>query len=324
MAKPRTKSKSKKPKGQGTGAPAAEAVPTGWRATLPIHPAAWMIPPMTTEELNGLVEDIEANGLIAPIPLWQAEPEAPLQLLTGRSRLDAIEIITGPLWGDAPHFETADGRAFPFRGGVRFEILDGRVIDPYAYVASSDLQRRHLTTAAKRNRIAALLKADPSKSDRQIGREIGADNKTIASVRAEEEAREEIPHVEKRTDKTGRAQPAKKAKPKKAPDQPPKASDEALRIREAAAKRIQELLDGSAKPRSDIDDPDADDTPPPSTGPNSPKPHVDYVKFLRSLPEDRCFEVLKRLCADVSHFGFTLRVSRDGEEPPETGGGRLH
>ena len=51
--------------------------------------------------------------------------------------------------------------------------------------------------------------ADPSKSNLQIAREVRADDKTVASVRRELEARSEIPNVETRTDTRGRKQPAK-------------------------------------------------------------------------------------------------------------------
>src|SRR5262249_15977305 len=57
--------------------------------------------------------------------------------------------------------------------------------------------------------------ADPSKSNLQIAREIRADDKTVASVRRELEARSEIPNVETRTDTRGRKQPAKVVTPTK-------------------------------------------------------------------------------------------------------------
>ena len=40
-----------------------------WRETLPIHPAAELLPRMTKEELLELGNDIKANGLISPIVL---------------------------------------------------------------------------------------------------------------------------------------------------------------------------------------------------------------------------------------------------------------
>jgi hypothetical protein len=86
-----------------------------------------------------------------------------------------------------------------------------------AYVISKNIHRRHLTAEQKRDLITKLLKADPAKSDREIGRITKTDKNTVASVRAKEEARGEIHHVEKRADSKGRKQPAKKTKPEARP-----------------------------------------------------------------------------------------------------------
>jgi hypothetical protein len=67
-----------------------------WRDVLPIHPAAELFPPMSSDELRELGADIvKKNGLVAPIALWRRNPNEPLQLLDGRNRLDAIELVTG-------------------------------------------------------------------------------------------------------------------------------------------------------------------------------------------------------------------------------------
>src|SRR5215471_7376976 len=67
-----------------------------WRDALPIHPAAELFPPMSSDELRELGADIvKKNGLVAPIALWRRNPNEPLQLLDGRNRLDAIELVTG-------------------------------------------------------------------------------------------------------------------------------------------------------------------------------------------------------------------------------------
>ena len=44
----------------------------------------------------------------------------------------------------------------------------------------------------------------PEKSDRQIGRELGVDNKTVASRRGFLEAGEEIPHLDTTTGADGK------------------------------------------------------------------------------------------------------------------------
>ena len=68
------------------------------------------------------------------------------------------------------------------------------------------------TSEQKRDLIGKLLKANPEASDRTIAKQTKVDNKTVAKARAKLEGREEIPHVEKRTDASGRKQPS--AKPK--------------------------------------------------------------------------------------------------------------
>jgi hypothetical protein len=177
---------------------------------------------MSADEVKALAESIKAQGLTSPIALWRADPDAPLQLLDGISRLKACEIIESPVWVDPPDIRSGPDAADPdaavpvAHGGAGVVILDGRVVDPYAYVISADIKRRHLTPAQKRNRTAALLKARPEMSNRQIATAAKVDNKTVGSVRRELEGRAEIPHVENRTDSKGRKQPARKdAKPPK-------------------------------------------------------------------------------------------------------------
>jgi hypothetical protein len=96
------------------------------------------------------------------------------------------------------------------------------VADPYEYVLSANLLRRHLTAEQKRELIAKVLKANPGKSNLQIAKQVKADDKTVASVRADMVARSEIPNVEVRTDARGRQQPARRTRQsaKIAPDAP--------------------------------------------------------------------------------------------------------
>jgi len=189
-------------------------MPKSWRDVLPIHPAAELFPLMSPDELKALGEDIRKNALTSPIALWRASPAAQLQLLDGRNRLDAIEIIDKcPAIKDASQIEAVikQGKA----------ILLHESVDPYAYVISANIHRRHLTAEQKRELIAKLLKATPEKSNRQIAETVKADDKTVGSVRRALEGRAEIPHVETRTDTKGRQQPSKKATPKSPPSTKP-------------------------------------------------------------------------------------------------------
>jgi hypothetical protein len=89
-------------------------------------------------------------------------------------------------------------------------LLTDEDADPYEYVISVNINRRHLTTAQKVELIAALLKAEPERSDRATAAIARVDHKTVAAKRQTLEAGGEIPHQEKRTGSDGKAQPAKK------------------------------------------------------------------------------------------------------------------
>jgi hypothetical protein len=161
-------------------------------ADLKFHPLADIFPLMGGEELDALVADIKANGLQQYIILYDG------QVLDGRNRVRAC-LAAG--WD-------------PF--AIREMSLNGDswIDDPAAYVISVNIRRRHLTVEQKRDLIAAVLKAQPEKSNAAIAKQLGVTtDKTVATVRGELEGRSEIPSVETRTDTRGRKQPAKKAKP---------------------------------------------------------------------------------------------------------------
>jgi hypothetical protein len=116
-------------------------------------------------------------------------------------------------------------------------------VDPYAYVISANLHRRHLTAEQRREIIAKLLKAKPESSNLQVAKQVKADDKTVAKVRRELEGRSEIPNVESRTDIQGRQQPAKKPKsllPKGAATKAPpvRKSPSAAQLQEQATDRL--------------------------------------------------------------------------------------
>ena len=81
--------------------------------------------------------------------------------------------------------------------------------DPFAYVISANIHRRHLTAEQKRELIARVIQADPSKSDRQIAETVKASPTTVGTVRAEMESTVQIGQLRKRVGKDGksRAQP---------------------------------------------------------------------------------------------------------------------
>jgi hypothetical protein len=66
--------------------------PKGWRAVLPVHPAAELFPLMSAAELRELADDIKKHGLAEPVSLYDDRELGPC-LLDGRNRLDALELL---------------------------------------------------------------------------------------------------------------------------------------------------------------------------------------------------------------------------------------
>jgi hypothetical protein len=161
------------------------AVPAGQEYAF--HPIADIFPLMEGGEFAALVEDVRVHGLIEPIVLYEG------MILDGRNRYRACHEA-----GVEPQFCEARGL--------------GSDAEAVAFVISANVHRRHLTREQCRDLIAKFLKAEPTKSKLVIAKTVKADDKTVASVRRNLEARSEIPNVERRTDSKGRAQPAKKPK----------------------------------------------------------------------------------------------------------------
>jgi hypothetical protein len=193
---------------------------------------------MSPAELRELGEDIVKNGLTSAIVLWRADPKGQAQLLDGRNRLDAIEMVIGsPAAVGAPSIMAGER----FLACNKVIVLD-RSTDPHIYAVSANIHRRHLTAEKKHEIIVALLKATPGRSNNATAKIAKVDDKTVATVRADLERRSEIPNVSTRIDTKGRTQPAKKFK--KATDSPPNVSEEVLQQRDAAAERIRALRGG--------------------------------------------------------------------------------
>jgi hypothetical protein len=166
--------------------------------TITFHPLAELFPLMQDAEFDALVADIKANGPLEHIVLYEGK------ILDGRNRYRALR---------AAGLDPATIRD-------KFTV-DGMVgDDPAAYVISANIHRRHLTAEQKRDLIAKLLAADPSKSDRQIAKTVKASPTFVGKVRAEGEATGDVSTVDTRKDTKGRKQPARKTT--KAPRTTPK------------------------------------------------------------------------------------------------------
>jgi hypothetical protein len=175
---------------------------TSWRDLIKVHPAADLFPMMSDEELKALAEDIKANGLMTPVVMYD-DGTGDEQLLDDRNRV-AAAVMAGVV-PDA-HTVSANATDLQLRCGY-----------PYAFVISANIHRRHLTAEQKRGIIAELLRADPTKSDRQVAETVKVDHKTIGAARAKLEASGEIPRVETRTDTKGRKQPSHPVTPSPIP-----------------------------------------------------------------------------------------------------------
>jgi len=175
-----------------------------WRDVLAVHPAAELFPLMSEADLSELADDIDKGDLREPVDLYH-DPETLTDcVLDGRNRLDALERLGQ---------EICDDNGYPAVDVFRRVGHDVPFFDPYAYVISKNLHRRHLTSEQKRDLIAKLLKANPEKSNRQIAAAVGVDHKTVTVVRAESVATGEIPQLDKTTGRDGRARPARMTKP---------------------------------------------------------------------------------------------------------------
>ncbi len=133
-----------------------------WRDRLKIHPAANLCPPMSRDELLALGEDIKANGSEPTIPIVLLQPKkGPPLLLDGRNRLDAMEMVGLPTL-------TPDGKPV---NSKTFEEHDG--VDPYAYVLTANLHRRHLTGDQRGDLIRKIKVERPDLSTRAVADIVG-------------------------------------------------------------------------------------------------------------------------------------------------------
>jgi hypothetical protein len=180
-----------------TAADISTPKPKGWRALLKVHPAADDMPPMTAEEFEKLVEDIRWHGVLQPVTLYH-DPNLGMCLLDGRHRLDALERFGREA--------VAPDDGYPNCEFI--EIESTKLFDPVAYVISANLHRRHLTAEQRRNLITKLLKADPSRSDRQIAETVKVSPTTVGKVRNDMEVKGDVSKLDTRRDTKGRQQPA--------------------------------------------------------------------------------------------------------------------
>jgi DNA-binding Lrp family transcriptional regulator len=197
-----------------------------------VHPAADLFPMMSEPELRSLGEDIKKNGLLSPITIglkvginYGSSCVDDYELWDGRNRLAAMELM-----GMSPLTFNPGGRRRDPRwmlddvvgygcdtytdNPVRIET-SSEAGEAYEYIIGVNIRRRHLTAEQKGELIGKLLKANPTKSNRQIAKIVGASHPRVAKERKALEKSGDVETVTTSIDTQGRAQPAKKAtKPK--------------------------------------------------------------------------------------------------------------
>jgi hypothetical protein len=195
-------------KGQSTTIP--------WRDRITVHPACELFPPLPEDELRALGKDIDEHGLTSPLIFWlpgagpgpdDAAPDdmtilRDAFLLDGRNRLDGIELVGGRSIFDAETGELLPPRAFVYEQGGGFH--DSQPCDPWEYVISANIRRRHLSSAQKQELIGRVLQATPERSNRATAAIVQADHKTVGVVRQRLEATGEIPQLAATTGADGR------------------------------------------------------------------------------------------------------------------------
>lgn len=181
--------------------PKVEDVPTvELNGTTYKVPFEKLLPRLTEEELKELRADIEANGVTVPIVVTDEG-----EVLDGHHRLMiAVELGLTE---------------------IPIEVLKGLTADQKRQRGLAlNLRRRHLNREQKCELIATQLKADTSRSNNQIAKELGVDDKTVKSVREELEANSGIPKLRKTRGRDGHTRPANR-KTRKPKASSPKAVD---------------------------------------------------------------------------------------------------
>jgi hypothetical protein len=176
------------------------SAPISWRDRIAIHPACAAIPDMGADQFDELAADVrKRNDILQPVVKWRGSDAEPWQLLDGRHRLDALSLLP-------------DGQVKVVAALQRC-VHKGPETDPWQYSLSVNVARRHLDADQKRDVIAALLKADPTRSNRAIAALVKDNDHKVASVRAALEATAQISQLTKTVGADGKSRPAHRQPP---------------------------------------------------------------------------------------------------------------
>jgi transposase len=151
------------------------------------HPFSALFPPISDEDFGKLAADIKLNGLHQPIVRYQGK------ILDGNNRYRACELV---------------------RIAPKFADFNGDDAQARNYVISANIHRRHLSPDQRREIIATLLKADPTKSNRQIGETTKTSHHTVEAVRSDLETTGQIAQSKTTTGADGKTRKRKKKEKK--------------------------------------------------------------------------------------------------------------
>ena len=140
-----------------------------WRDVYKVHPAADVFPMLPEDELREIGEDIKQNGLKEPIVLYSKGSED-YMVLDGRNRLDAMELVGLPVLENQSARNAPDGKTEDW--GLKASMTKHYEGDPYSYVISKNIRRRHLTKEQKGDLIVTVMaSADSAKMARSVKRD---------------------------------------------------------------------------------------------------------------------------------------------------------
>lgn len=141
------------------------------------------MPPLSSDEYEELKADIQARGVLVPV-----EYDEHGSILDGHHRVQICEELGITEWPRV----------------VRLGLSEAGKL---THARQLNLARRHLDRQQKRELIAQQLRETPQLSNRQIARDLGCDDKTVATVREEMVSGAEIPHLETRVGSDGKEYP---------------------------------------------------------------------------------------------------------------------
>lgn len=144
------------------------------------------LPPLPPDQFAALRDNIAVNGVLVPI-LVDCDGRR-RRIIDGNHRKQ----IANELGYDCPEIVQAG-----------LEENEKRTL-----ARALNLARRQLDTGQKRQLIADQVRETPNWSFRRVGKMLGVDGKTVASVRAEMEATAEIPQLGRTVGLDGKSRPS--------------------------------------------------------------------------------------------------------------------